>query len=178
MNVIFTRALAGGTDYHLGGFRAMPTAHYKQQFTKPHMLSTRCHILAMYVVLENHMSMICDYPAAYEGQPGFEFIQQVPTVWDKTVVPAGTPGGWVAIARQKGESWYLAAITNDTKRSVAISLNFLSKGNYRAEIYRNAANVAINPNHLIKEIKTFSSEDVIKIYLNAGGGMVVKLMKE
>ena len=178
MNVIFTRALAGCTDYHLGGFRAMPANNYKQQFTKPHMLSTRCHMLAMYVVLENHLSMVCDYPDAYEGQPGFEFIQQVPTVWDKTVVPAGIPGGWVAIARQKGDSWYLAAITNDTNRSVAIPLTFLSKGNYRAEIYKDAADVATNPNNLVKEIKTLSSTDVIHIDLNAGGGMVVKLVKE
>ena len=178
MNVIFTRALAGGTDYHLGGFRAMPADNYKQQFTKPHMLATRCHMLAMYVLLENHMSMICDYPAAYEGQPGFDFIQQVPTVWDKTVVPAGTPGGWVAIARQKGDSWYLAAITNNSNRSVAIPLNFLSKGNYRAEIYKDAEEVGSNPNNLIKEIKSFSSVDVIKINLTAGGGMVVKLVKE
>ncbi len=178
MNVIFTRALAGCTDYHLGGFRAMPVNNYKQQFTKPFMLSTRCHMLAMYVVLENHMSMVCDYPDAYEGQPGFEFIQQVPTVWDKTVVPAGTPGDWVAIARQRGDNWYLAAITNDTSRSVAIPLTFLSKGNYKAEIYKDAADVATHPNHLIKEIKTFSSADVINIDLTGGGGMVVKLVKE
>ena len=178
MNVIFTRALAGSTDYHLGGFKAMPADNYIKQFTKPHMLSTRCHMLAMYVVLENHMSLVCDYPAAYEGQPGFEFLQQIPTAWDKTVVPAGTPGEWVAIARQKGESWYLGTITNNTKRSVVIPLNFLSKGNYRAEIYRDAADVASNPNNLIKEIKTFSSSDVISIDLTAGGGMVVKLVKE
>jgi alpha-glucosidase len=178
MNVMFTRALAGCTDYHLGGFNAMSADNYKQQFTKPHMLSTRCHMLAMYVVLENHMSMVCDYPAAYEGQPGFEFLQQVPTVWDKTVVPIGTPGEWIAIARQKGDSWYLAVITNDTKRSVAIPLTFLSAGNYRAEIYQDAADVASHPNNLIKEIKVFSSADVVKVDLPAGGGMVVKLVKE
>ncbi len=177
MNVIFTRALAGCTDYHLGGFRALPADQYKQQFTKPYMLSTRCHILAMYVVLENHMSMVCDYPAAYEGQPGFEFIQQVPTVWDKTVAPAGSPGEWVAVARQKGDNWYLAAITNNAKRSITIPLSFLSDGSYKAEIYRDAADVASHPDHLIKEIKSFSSKDEIKIDLNAGSGMVVKLVK-
>ncbi len=178
MNVIFTRALAGGTDYHLGGFRAMPANIYLQQFTKPHMLSTRCHMLAMYVVLENHVSMVCDYPEAYEAQPGFEFIREVPTVWDRTVVPGGAPGEWVAIARQKGNDWYLAAITNDTSRSVTIPLNYLSKGNYKAEIYRDAADVASNPNNLIKEIKTFSASEVMKINLAAGGGTVLKLVKE
>ncbi|HVX49829.1 MAG TPA: glycoside hydrolase family 97 catalytic domain-containing protein [Chitinophagaceae bacterium] len=84
----FTRLLAGSTDYHLGGFRAVPDSAYIVQYTRPLMLGTRCHMLAMYVVLQNALSMVCDYPAAYEGQPGFEFIQQVPTNWDDTKVPA------------------------------------------------------------------------------------------
>ena len=70
----FTRMLAGSTDYHLGGFRAVPKEQFKAQFIKPLVLGTRCHMLAMYVVLENELPMVCDYPAAYEGQPGFEFI--------------------------------------------------------------------------------------------------------
>ena len=67
--------LAGSTDYHLGGFRAVPDSKFKVQYTRPLMLGTRCHMLAMYVVLENYLQMVCDYPAAYEGEPGFEFIK-------------------------------------------------------------------------------------------------------
>ena len=40
-------------------------------------------MLAMYVVLENTLGMVCDNPEAYIGQPGFEFIQQIPTTWDE-----------------------------------------------------------------------------------------------
>ncbi|MEP6681936.1 MAG: glycoside hydrolase family 97 catalytic domain-containing protein, partial [Parafilimonas sp.] len=107
INVVFTRLLAGPTDYHLGGFRAMPESNFKVQVTRPHVLGTRCHMLAMYVVLENHMSMVCDEPQAYEGQPGFDFIKEVPTVWDETVVPNAEEGEWVSIARRKGTSWYI-----------------------------------------------------------------------
>jgi alpha-glucosidase len=31
------------------------------------MAGTRCHMLAMYVVLESYLGMVCDYPR-YEGQ--------------------------------------------------------------------------------------------------------------
>lgn len=48
----FTRMLAGATDYHLGGFRALPRSEFKIQYVNPHVMSTRCHMLAMYVVLE------------------------------------------------------------------------------------------------------------------------------
>ncbi|MBC8005024.1 MAG: glycoside hydrolase family 97 catalytic domain-containing protein, partial [Verrucomicrobia bacterium] len=95
IEIAFTRLLAGPTDYHLGGFRAMPLSNFKVQTTKPHMLATRCHMLAMYVILENHVSMVCDYPEAYEGQQGFDFIREVPTVWDQTVVPGAATGQWV-----------------------------------------------------------------------------------
>ena len=66
----FTRMLAGATDYHLGGFRALPRSEFKIQYVNPHVMSTRCHMLAMYVVLENHLTSLCDTPKAYEGQPG------------------------------------------------------------------------------------------------------------
>src|SRR5450432_108333 len=77
INMPFTRMLAGSTDYHLGGFRAVPEKQFKAQYTKPLVLGTRCHMLAMYVVLENGLPMVADYPAAYEGEPGFEFIREV-----------------------------------------------------------------------------------------------------
>ena len=79
----FTRLLAGTADYHLGGFRALPKDKFKIQQSNPYVTSTRCHMLAMYVVLESYLGMICDTPEAYEGQPGFEFLQTVPTTWDK-----------------------------------------------------------------------------------------------
>ncbi|MEO8862685.1 MAG: glycoside hydrolase family 97 catalytic domain-containing protein, partial [Ginsengibacter sp.] len=82
INMPFTRMLAGSTDYHLGGFRAVPQDKFRAQYTRPLVLGTRCHMLAMYVVLENYLQMVCDYPAAYEGQPGFDFIKEIPTTWD------------------------------------------------------------------------------------------------
>ena len=48
----FTRLLAGATDYHLGGFRSLPRDKFKNQERNPYVMSTRCHMLAMYVVLE------------------------------------------------------------------------------------------------------------------------------
>ena len=54
INMPFTRVLAGATDYHLGGFRAVPNNLFRQQYTRPLMAGTRCHQLAMYVVLESY----------------------------------------------------------------------------------------------------------------------------
>jgi alpha-glucosidase len=175
INIPFTRGLAGCTDYHLGGFRAMPQSGFKVLATRPHVLGTRCHMLAMYVVLENHMSMVCDYPEAYEGQDGFDFIREVPTVWDQTVVPGAETGQWVSIARRKGTNWYIGTITNGTARTVSIPLNFLSAGTYHAEIYKDEPDAVNNPNRLIKETKDVNSSDKLEVNLPAGGGQVIRL---
>jgi len=173
----FTRLLAGSTDYHLGGFRAVPESEYKAQYTRPLMLGTRCHMLAMYVVLQNAVSMVCDYPAAYEGQPGFEFIQQVPTTWDETKVPNAQVDKYVAVAREKNGNWYIGAITNHEAREVNIPLGFLGDGSFTAEIYTDAPDVATNPNHLVKQTKTVTKKDVLNLQLAGGGGAAVRILK-
>ncbi len=175
INIPFTRGLAGCTDYHLGGFRAMPQASFKVQVTRPHVLGTRCHMLAMYLVLENHMSMICDEPQAYEGEDGFDFLREVPTIWDETVVPGAEVGQWVSIARRKGTDWYVGAINNSTPRTVTIPLSFLGAGNYEAEIYKDAPDAVNNPNLLVKETKVFNSSGTLQLNLPGGGGEVVRL---
>src|SRR5436853_5385334 len=120
--------LAGSTDYHLGGFRAVPADKFKTQYTRPLMAGTRCHMLAMYVVLENYLQMVCDYPAAYEGEQGFDFIKEVPTTWDETEVIDAKVGEYISIARRKGNDWYIGTITNHEAREVKIPLNFLGGG--------------------------------------------------
>ena len=174
----FTRMLAGSTDYHLGGFRAVPDSLYIAQYTRPLMLGTRCHMLAMYVVLENYLGMVCDYPAAYEGQPGFEFIKEVPTVWDETKVPTAVVEQYIAIARRHKDDWFIGAINNHEAREIKIPLDFLDNADYEAEIFTDAADVSQYPNHLVKEIKRLKKSDQISIFLAKGGGAAIRLRKK
>ena len=178
INIPFTRMLAGSTDYHLGGFRAVPKEQFRMQYTRPLVLGTRCHMLAMYVVLENYLQMVCDYPAAYEGETGFEFIKEIPTTWDETKVPDAKPGEYITLARRKNDDWYIGTISNLTPRILHLSLQFLPPGNYIAEIYADANDVNTNPNHLVKQTKEVSNRDIITLQLAAGGGQVMRLRKK
>lgn len=177
LNIVFTRSLAGPTDYHLGGFRAVPDSLFRVQYTRPLMLGTRCHMLAMYVVLQSPLAMVCDYPEAYEGQPGFEFIKEVPTNWDETKVPAAEFREYVVIARKKENDWFAGAINNHEARKVNIPLDFLGEGTYNAEIYSDAEDVNAYPNHLNKERKQVSEKDTLSVQLAAGGGMAIHFKK-
>lgn len=179
INMPFTRMLGGSTDYHLGGFRAVTQQQYHQQYTRPLVLGTRCHMLAMYVVLENYLQMVCDYPAAYEGQPGFEFIKEIPTTWNETKVLDATEAfKYITIARRHDNDWYVGTITNHEARQLSIPLNFLGDGNYTAEIYTDANDVNVNANHLNKQTKTVTNKDVISLNVASGGGEVMRLIKQ
>jgi alpha-glucosidase len=177
LNIVFTRMIAGSTDYHLGGFRAVPDSLFKVQYTRPLMLGTRSHMLAMYVVLENYLGMVCDYPAAYEGEPGFEFLKTVPTNWDETKVVDAALQKYIVMARRKDNNWFIGSINNHEERTIKIDFSFLDEGEYRAIIYSDADDVNKTPNHLVKEEKLITAKDNISIRLAAGGGMAMQIIK-
>jgi len=177
LNIAFTRLLAGSTDYHLGGFHALPVDKFVAQNIKPYVMGTRCHMLAMYVVLENNLSMVCDYPDAYIGQPGFEVIQQMPTAWDETKVPAGMPDKFITVERRKKDKWFVGTITNNDARDITVPLKFLGEGNYKAEIFSDAADANENADHLIKQVKEVNRNIELKLSLAPGGGNIIILTK-
>jgi alpha-glucosidase len=178
LDIAFTRLIAGSTDYHLGGFRAVTPAAFRAQYTRPLVLGTRCHMLAMYVVLENANAMVCDYPEAYENKPGFDFIQKVPTTWDETHVLSAIPDQFLLIARKKGETWWLGAITGNKGRTIQVPYKFLGEGNWQAVIYQDDLTLPFNPNGvLIKSIMVNGSSE-INIPLAAGGGFAIVLNKQ
>ena len=174
----FTRMLAGSTDFHLGGFRAVVQDSFRAQYTRPLVLGTRCHMLAMYVVLENYLQMVCDYPAAYEGQPGFQFIQDIPTTWDETKVLNAAVGEYITIARRKEKDWYIGTINNSNPRDIIVPLNFLGDGSFKADVYTDADDVHVNPNSLTRQTKALTKKDVVQIHIAGGGGQVMHIHAE
>ena len=175
VNVAYTRLLTGPTDYHLGGFRAASRKTFKAQDKLPLVMGTRCHQLAMYVVYENPMPMICDVPSAYEGQPGFDFIVDVPTTWDETRFVDGEAGEYVIVARRSGKTWYLGGMTNWTQRTVNLPLKFLGDASYSAKLYLDKSLDGENPNELKIETRDVSAGDILKVSLAVGGGVAAVL---
>ncbi len=174
----FTRLLAGVTDFHLGGFRAVPVDSFKIQYTNPLVTVTRCHMLGMYVVLECYLGMVCDSPTAYRGQPGFEFLQKVPTTWDETAVPDASVNEYAVIARRKGGNWYVGAINNSTGRTVSFRTDFLGDGEYSAEIYKDAEDAQSSPDHIEKVYMQVNKDSMITISMASCGGFAIHIRPE
>ena len=69
--------LAGATDYHLGGFRALPRSNLNsvcQSVCNEYSLSYAGYVYCF----RKPLTSLCDTPEAYEGQPGFEVLCNVP----------------------------------------------------------------------------------------------------
>jgi len=175
VTLAFTRLLAGPADYTPGGFRNATREQFKPIMVEPMTQGTRAHELAKYVVFESPLVMVSDYPEAYEGQPGFEFIEQVPTVWDDTKVLNGEPAKYVTIARQKNSVWYVGSMTNWDARDLEIPLDFLGAGEYEAQIFADgpdADQVATSLNITKKRVK---ASDKVSVHLAPGGGLAAIL---
>ncbi len=175
VTIPFTRMLAGPMDYTPGGFRNKVRGQFKVQDIAPMTQGTRAHQLAMYVVYEAPLVMLADYPEAYEGQPGLEFIERVPTVWDETRVLNGEVGKYITIARQKNSAWYLGAMTNWDQRDIEVPLSFLGPGEYRVQIFADGPDADKVGTSLNMATKRLNATDKLSVHLASGGGFAAIL---
>jgi len=172
----FTRMLSGPMDYTPGGFENVTREGFVARDKNPMVMGTRAQQLALYVVFDEPLAMVSDAPSAYANQPDFRFIKDVPTTWDAIRVLNGEPGEFVTIARRHGDEWYLGSLTNWTSRELRISLQFLGKGAYKAELYEDAADAGQNPKHISIRQQSVRSSDTLVLHLASGGGCAIRFV--
>ena len=177
VTIPFTRMLAGPMDFTPGGFRNTARGKFQIRDREPMTQGTRAHQLAMYVVYESPLVMVSDFPGAYDGQPGVAFIEQVPVVWDDTKVLGGAPGQFVSIARRKGDSWYIGAMTNWDARDLTYALSFLSAGEYDVQLFSDGPNAETDGTDLRISTTRLTSHDRLVLHLASGGGAAVVLTR-
>src|SRR3989339_34912 len=99
----FTRMIAGPMDFTPGAMINGTKDNFRVMFDRPMSKGTRCHQLAMYVVYESPLQMLCDNPSNYlREKECLDFLSKVPTVWDSTIVLDAKVADYVLIARRNG----------------------------------------------------------------------------
>ena len=178
VKAIYTRMLAGPMDYTPGAMGNVTREAFLPNRKHPVAQGTRAHQLAMYVLYEAPLQMLSDSPSDYrrnpENQTCTDFMAQVPTVWDDTKGLCGELGLWAAMARRKGETWYAAAMTDWTGRTVTLDTSFLGAGSWTATIYADASDAATQPEHFTKTAKTIAAGEKLIVQLAPGGGWTAK----
>ncbi len=171
----FTRMLAGPMDYTPGGFLNVTKDQFRQG-VPAEVMNTRCAELAKFVVYESPFMVYCDAPEHIIGQPGADFLRLVPTVWDDIKVLGGYPGEYIAIARRKGNKWFIGAMTNGRQRSLQLKLDFLPAGNFILESWADAADADTNPQHLQKSKKLVTAATTLTFDMMPGGGFAASII--
>jgi len=171
VTLCFTRMLAGPMDFTPGAMTNKNEKDYSISFSHPMSQGTRCHQVAMYVCYDAPVQMLADSPSNYyKEQETVSFITQIPTVWDQTKVLDAKVGDYILMARQKGNNWYLGAMTDWTGRSLDVDLSFLGEGTYEIEIMQDGINAEVSCNDYKRIVKQVTKADKLKIELAKGGG--------
>lgn len=161
----FTRCLSGPIDY------TICYDHYKNQ-------TTNAHQLAMAAVYYNPLTFLYWYDESYKYAAGhwpeLAWFDACPTSWDETRGLAGAIGEYVAVARRRGERWFLGAMTNEEERTLSVPLGFLGEGKWQATAYADAA-PAPEPRRTPVRIerREVTANDVLTLRLAPSGGQAV-----
>lgn len=178
VEIPFIRMLAGPMDYTQGAMRNASHGNYRPVYSEAMSQGTRCRQLAMYVVYEAPVGMLCDSPSNYMKEPECTgFISSVPTVWDETRALDGRVGDYVVIARRSGEDWYVGGMTDWDARTVEVDLGFLPEGEWSVELFRDGKNAHRAACDYKKESFGLSSDRKLKVSLAPGGGFAAKITK-
>jgi len=118
VTVPFTRMVAGHADY-------TPMAFGDRKGD-----TTDVHQIASAIIIWSPMLIYAADPADILAHPARGVIEQIPAVWDESIVLEPSAIGEVAVfARRSGDKWFLAAMNGPEARTITVDLSFLGRGN-------------------------------------------------
>lgn len=112
----FTRNVIGSMDY-------TPCAFTDSQH--PH-ITTNAHELALTALFESGIQHLADRPESFLAQPKEvkDYLANLPTAWDDTILLGGYPGEYVAMARKKGGRWWISVINGTDEPIRGLRLDY------------------------------------------------------
>ena len=154
----FTRFLAGHGDYTPMTF-------------DPNRMNgtTNTYQMAVTELFTSPLRCYGGNPDDYLKHPARDLFLSIPVMWDETRVLAPSELGLCAVmARRSGKTWYIAAITKDS-RTFSIPLNFLPNGHYRATGYSDEDGMTS---------AVYGKKDSLKVNLKSKDGFLLRLQPE
>lgn len=174
--VPFIRQVAGPLDYTQGAMRNAAKGCYFPCYSEPMSQGTRCRQLALYVVFESPLNMLCDTPSNYvREKESVDFISGIPTVWDETRVLDAKMGEYIVTARRKGDIWYIGGITDWQERDIELDFSFLKGKICQGLLYEDGINAhRIGRDFHLKLIHV-DKNTRLTVHLAPGGGFAIRM---
>lgn len=177
VTLAYTRMLAGPMDYTPGGFLNVTKKQFRQQ--SPTLVSdTRSAELAKFVVYDSPFMVFADHPDHVYGQTGEDFLRAVPTVWDDTRFLGGDPEGYVAIAKRKGDRWFIGVINNSQPREIKLDLSFLGRGKFSMQTWADGKKANTDAKDCVEKKVELNNPGTVKVRMTGAGGFAAILSKD
>lgn len=174
----FCRQPAGPMDYTPGAMRNFAKDEYRHSFAEPGSCGTRVRQMALYVLYFSPLQMLCDSPSLYrKNRECLDFLRRMPTTWDETRGLGGRLAEYAAVARRKGDVWYVGAMTDWTARTLELDVAFLGGGTWRAEIFEDGVNADREATDYSHRTAIVHPTDRLRPALQPGGGFVARLTR-
>ena len=179
VTIPFIRILCGPVDFTQGGMNNASKENFHPIYNDPMTQGTRCHQLATYIVFDSPLVMLADSPTAYkQEQESVDFIVSIPTVFNKTIIPAGEMGEYVVTAREVNGNWYVGGMTDWNSRDITVDFSFLGEGEYEATIFTDGKNADKYAYDYKSEKKVINKSTKLDIHMAKGGGFAITLIKK
>ena len=170
VTIPFIRGAAGPMDYTQGAMHNAYREDYRPDYSRPMSQGTRCHQLAMYVVYDAPLTMLCDSPTNYEAEPDYtRFVAQMPTLWDSKECLEGAIGEYIVMRRDSSDATYIAGLNGNTPREVVVPL--------AGEVYSQIEIYADDKEQASKYEYSTTADGELKLWMSAGGGFVIKIKR-
>jgi alpha-glucosidase len=85
----------------------------------------------------------------------------------------GKMGEYVAIARKKGNKWYIGVLNDWNERKMTLDLSFIERPDYTIEMYVDGVNANRKAEDYIYKTMDAPENDLLEITLKQGGGAAI-----
>lgn len=176
---VFVNMLAGPIDMNNGMFdlRQGPTTRVDESQPVP---STVVSEAARTLITFSGATILPDIPEFYQKYPELlSFISAQKLPWKESRTLDGKVGEYIVMMRQTESAYLVAAATNESARTLDISLSFLPKGEYDLLLVQDGkeAHYLNNRESYQAENREVKASDRIKVQLAPGGGACLLLRK-
>jgi alpha-glucosidase len=134
----------------------------------------------MFIIYDSPMQIFSGNPSEGIREHDFmEIVGHLPTTWDETIIMDAKIGKYIVTARQKGNNWFIAGMTDWSARDITVKFDFLTDGNYEATICRDGVNAdRYAADYVLQKGVIVKKNDEVNIHLAPGGGFLIRLDKQ
>ena len=176
---VFVNMVAGPVDMNNGMFDLRQGNTTRVDESKP-VPSTLVSEAARTLIVFSGVTILPDIPEYYQKYPSLlAFLSAQKMPWKESRTLDGRIGEYIVMMRQTGDTYLVAAATNESARTLELPLSFLPEGTFELQLTEDGddGHYLTNRETLKVSTRQVSGKDIVKLKLAPGGGACLLIRK-